>query len=231
MKTVKRWLLLRISFFLCWLFHKSYRYELVQSYNFDRAKALTSKQNYAIASWHNNCFAGILSHAKHKICLLVSRSFDGEFVAFLARMIGMTSVRGSSSRGGKEALKGLIDEVNKGWSAAITVDGPRGPVKVVKSGIITLASRTGTPIQPLCTVGEKQWVLHKSWDQFRIPKPFSRVAVVYGEPLMVPRDLNDQEFESVRRQVHESLEDLERVADDYFAASQKQPVPAKQQSA
>lgn len=217
MKSFKSWFLLRLSFFLLWLFHKSYRYERVNLEYFKEAQASTSNGNYAIASWHNNCLAGILSHAKHKICLMVSRSFDGEFVAFLAKNIGMTSVRGSSSRGGKEALQGLIEEVQEGWAAAFTVDGPRGPYKQVKAGVISLAAKTGAPIQPVCAVGEKQWVLHKSWDKFRIPKPFSRVAVVYGKPIFVSETLDEDQFEKTKDQVYDSLESLEVEAQQYFS--------------
>lgn len=217
MKKFKSWILLRIAFFLLWLLHKSYRYERVQIHNFQASKDKSPYGNYAIASWHNNCLAGILSHAKHRICLMVSRSFDGEFVAFLAKSIGMSSVRGSSSRGGKEALSNLITEVEQGWSAAFTVDGPRGPLKEVKAGAISLASKTGVQIQPVCAVGEKQWVLHKSWDKFRIPKPFTRVAVVYGEGISVPKNLSEEDFERSRQKVYESLEDLEKVAERYFA--------------
>ena len=217
MKPLKRWILLRLSYFLIWLFHKTYRYERVNIENLEEARDMTNHRHYAIASWHNNCFAGILSHAKHKICLMVSRSFDGEFVAYLAKKIGMSSVRGSSSRGGKEALGALVDEVNSGWSAAITVDGPRGPFKEVKSGIIALASKTSIPIQPVCCVGESQWILHKSWDQFRIPKPFSRVAVVYGKPFQLAKDLSQDDFDCSRKKVYDSLERLELEAKQYFA--------------
>ena len=72
-------------------------------------------------------------------------------------------------------------------------------------------------IQPVCAVGEKQWVLHKSWDKFRIPKPFTRVAVVYGEGISVPKNLSEEDFERSRQKVYESLEDLEKVAERYFA--------------
>ena len=140
MKKIKSWLLLRASFGLLWLFHKSYRYERVQEQNFIMTRKHSKHGNYAIASWHNNCLAGILSHAKHKICLMVSRSFDGEFVAFMAKRLGMSSVRGSSSRGGRQALSKLTSEVASGWAAGFTVDGPRGPFKKVKAGAAVLAA-------------------------------------------------------------------------------------------
>lgn len=224
MKSLKRWFLLRGCFLFCWLFHKTYRYERVHLQNFQKARSLTKHRNYAIASWHNNCFAGILSHARHRICLMVSKSFDGEFVAYLARKLGMGAVRGSSSRGGKEALYELVEEVNRGWAAAFTVDGPKGPFKEVKSGVISLASKTGAPIQPVASVGERQWVLHKSWDQFRVPKPFSRVAVVYGEPIQVGPDLSEERLLDLKQQLHQVLEDLEEQASRYFHPTEKPAV-------
>lgn len=216
MKPFKQWILLRLSYFFIWLFHRTYRYELVQQENFHKALAMTPHRHYALASWHNNCLAGILAHSRRKVCLMVSRSFDGEMVAFMARKLGMGSVRGSSSKGGKEALGNLAHRVADGWSAAITVDGPRGPYKEVKAGIISLSKKTMIPIQPVCARGEKQWVLHRSWDQFRVPKPFTRVAVVYGEPFQVPEDVDPQGFEQARLKVYNTLESLESVASQYF---------------
>lgn len=219
LKNLKRSLILRASYCLLFLLHKSYRYVIINEDHLNESKSLSRYGGFAIASWHNNCLAGILSHAGHKICLMVSRSLDGEFVAFLSGRLGMNSVRGSSSKGGREALVHLTDKVREGWAAAITVDGPRGPYKKVKSGVIALASQTNTAIQPLCAVGEHQWVFSKSWDQFRVPKPFSRVAVVYGKPILVDEYLGENHKQEVQSAVYDALEGLEEEARLFFNRS------------
>lgn len=215
-KKIKNWLLIRLIHLFCRTFHWTYRYEWVNIKHFSDAKSQSPHQSCAIALWHNNCFAGSMSHAGQKITAMVSQSFDGECIAYLLNKLGMSSVRGSSSRGGRAALSALIKSMKSGWSAAITVDGPRGPYKRVKSGVISLASRTGSPIVPLVAIGDKQWVFHKSWDQFRLPRPFSRVVVVYGEPIEVASGLTDEDYERHKAEIYEALENLEAQARLYI---------------
>ena len=174
---------------------------------------MSKKGNFAIASWHQNCFAGILSHTKENVTILVSRSFDGEIISHASESIGIYSVRGSSSRGGREALDGLVETLHSGKSIAITVDGPRGPAHKPKAGIFSAAFRGDVAILPLAAVADRYWTF-KSWDRFRLPKPFSRIYVVYGEPKKVRReDLGDQ--------LAASSEDLaKRLADADILAHQ-----------
>ncbi len=168
-------------------------------------------EGYAIASWHQNCFAGVLSHENKRLNILVSRSFDGEIIAYVGKKLGIGSVRGSSSRGGKEALKSMIRKVRSGEGAAITVDGPRGPVHQVKSGIISIACHTGTPILPLAAIGDRYWSL-RSWDKFRVPKPFSRVIIYYGDPYLLSKDMDARAWEAQKELVAEKLKVIDELA-------------------
>ena len=147
-----------------------------------------------IASFHENAAAGVLSHQGQPICQMISRSKDGEIVAFIGEKMGYMAIRGSSSRGSKEARDAMVSAVTSGLIGAITVDGPRGPRRVLKSGIVDVARKTGAPVIPTTCVGSSMWILRKTWDQTRIPKPFSRVLVHYGEPIVVPSNVQDDQF-------------------------------------
>lgn len=129
-------------------------------------------------------------------------------VAFLCDHMGLKPVRGSSSRGGGDARARLIAHLNAGNNPAITVDGPKGPIYKTKPGIIAVAKAGQCAILPLCAMGEKNWVL-RSWDRLHVPKPFSRVAIVYGAPITVPADTADDRFEEKRQSLDDALNTMQ----------------------
>jgi hypothetical protein len=105
----------------------------------------------------------------------------------------------------------MVREIRAGRSTAFTLDGPRGPALEAQPGAVWLASATGAPLLPAHAEAERSWAL-KSWDRTQIPRPFSRVAVVIGAPLPVPRRLSDQGMEDERRALECVLETLRRRA-------------------
>ena len=139
------------------------------------------------ALWHGRLLPLTYWHRGGRIAALVSRSGDGEYIARLVEGWGYETVRGSSSRGGSEALRDLVRKARNGWSLALTPDGPRGPRQRLQPGVITAAQLTGLPIVPLSAGCARAW-WPGSWDRFCVPKPFSTVRVLYGEPVRVPRD-------------------------------------------
>jgi len=92
------------------------------------------------------------------------------------------AVRGSSSRGGAGALRGLLKALKKGNCALMAVDGPRGPRGEVKPGIVYLARRTGVPVYPVSVAVSRGRRLARAWDQFLLPGPWARTVVCFGEP-------------------------------------------------
>ncbi|RYZ82382.1 MAG: DUF374 domain-containing protein, partial [Proteobacteria bacterium] len=128
---------------LCILLHKTYRYRFYNVDNRIEAEDVHAKKAFVIASWHQNCFAGILAHAGQGIALLVSRSLDGEIVSRLAHAIGLKAIRGSSKKGGREALAILVDQTHNGLRSAITIDGPKGPIFEIKRGVFCISAETG----------------------------------------------------------------------------------------
>ena len=173
------------------------------------ARRIHPHAQVAIAIWHRNSIGCMLSHAWRHLAILVSLSFDGEVIAYVARRFGIHSARGSSSRGGGEAFRQLLTHHKEGYDLGLTVDGPRGPRYKVKPGIIAMASRTGMPILPFAAVARREWVLHKAWDHFRIPKPFTEILCVFGEPIAIPRKNENTNFEVYAEMIEQSLMNLE----------------------
>ena len=91
---------------------------------------------------------------------------------------------------------------------AITVDGPIGPRRVVKPGSIYLGSVGQVALLPFAAVASRYWEL-RTWDRMRVPKPFSRVVVLYGEPMVVPQELSEAEFGGWQEVLAERLIELE----------------------
>ncbi|MDR0735173.1 MAG: lysophospholipid acyltransferase family protein [Elusimicrobiota bacterium] len=149
------------------------------------AMELDAKQRVIYAFWHNQQLFLLYPYRNRgKICVLVSMSKDGEYIARSLPKFKMKAMRGSTTRGGYSALRGLMDISEAGYSPAITPDGPRGPVYNARSGIIYLAQKTHLPIIP-AGVACSCRISVNSWDKFQIPLPFGKCALVYGEPVWV----------------------------------------------
>ncbi len=135
--------------------------------------------------WHGSQLPLLFTHRHRGLRVLVSRSRDGGMVAALLHSMGYGTVRGSSSRGGAQAVSDLCAALRK-TSCAITPDGPRGPAEVPKAGLFTLAERAGVPVKPM---GAAAWpaIRLSSWDRFLVPLPFGRVAVAEGIPIQPER--------------------------------------------
>lgn len=193
----------------------TYRIRVVDPRN--ETGVLKSGKRLVYASWHQRAFAGITFFSTRRpIAIIISRSRDGEIAARAVARLGWRPVRGSSSRGGKEALEEIKALGRSRYSVGHIVDGPQGPFGVVKPGLVRIAQHTGLPIVPAVTSAENQWVFN-SWDRFMVPKPFSRVIIRFGQPVHVPRAMAAGAFEAVRRQVEEGLkalyEDTDRIWD------------------
>jgi lysophospholipid acyltransferase (LPLAT)-like uncharacterized protein len=193
-------------YIFCRLLSATWRIRVVGMDQRRRALAASRTKGLLIASFHENAAAGVLSHQGQPICQMISRSKDGEIVAFIAQRMGFQAIRGSSSRGAKDARDEMVAAVRTGLIGAITVDGPRGPRRILKNGIIDIARKTGAPVLPTTCVGSSMWILRKTWDQTRIPKPFARLIVHYGEPIFIPDSINNEQFGDYTTKVKAALE-------------------------
>jgi len=134
--------------------------------------------------WHEVLLPLLWHHRGQDIAIVVSENRDGQYLADFARTLGYRAVRGSSSRGGARALLGAVRELRSGRAVAFTPDGPRGPRRELKAGVVAAAQRGGGIIVPIHARADREWRLD-SWDRFLIPKPAARVTVTYGRPFEV----------------------------------------------
>lgn len=151
-----------------------------------RAKLRADDQRFIYAFWHQRQVFFTVSHRGDKMSVLISKSVDGEMISETIRLCcGVASVRGSTTRGASDAVRGLITALRSGLDLGITPDGPKGPKEEIKEGVLYLAQKLGVPILPITNASSNRLILRKTWDQFQIPMPFGRSVVVYGEPIFV----------------------------------------------
>lgn len=170
-------------------------------------RRLAAGERCIFAVWHSRLFPFAYTHRGRRIAVLVSHHRDGELIARVARHMGFETARGSSTRGGEEGVRGMIEFAERRNLLGMTPDGPRGPAERVKRGLVYLASRTGWPVVPIASASRPDWVF-RSWDRFRVPRPFARVVVSYGAPIPIPRDLDDDATEAWRLRVEAAIADL-----------------------
>jgi lysophospholipid acyltransferase (LPLAT)-like uncharacterized protein len=156
--------------------------------------------------WHQRFFSGFFVPRIFGMnpCIMISQSRDGDIVSDVVARIGWVPVRGSTSRGGKKALHEMIAGVEKYRMSGHIVDGPQGPPRIIKPGLIALASQTGAAICPGYISYENPWVFN-SWDRFMIPKPFSSVLLQAGDFVFVPKDLDEKTFEEIRLDIERKM--------------------------
>jgi lysophospholipid acyltransferase (LPLAT)-like uncharacterized protein len=204
---------------LLWLIVRSlistYKIEVQGTEFRDKARTLGPHKSFIFALWHEQVISVMTGHAwTEPFLTLASRSKDGDYAAFVSEKMGYVSVRGSSRRkhidkGGKEALMEYIAGVNKGISGGMTVDGPRGPRQKCKPGVVIVARDTGSPVLPVVAIANRYWEFN-SWDRFKIPKPFAKIIMLYGEPISIESGASNERVDEVCAQVTESLKALEQ---------------------
>jgi len=196
------------------LLSATYRYRLVATQN--ERQVLDSYGSVVYASWHQRFFAGIAFFATRKpIAIMISQSRDGEMIARVVDILGWQSVRGSSSKGGVQALKKIRALAGQGFRFGHIVDGPQGPFGVVKPGLLTIAQFAGAPVLPVIVSAQRRWTFN-SWDRFMVPKPFSRVVLRFAPPIPVPRRLSPEDFEALRLHVEEKMKMLYEQTDRWW---------------
>lgn len=168
---------------------------------------------YILAGWHNNIYFACWLLRNRNLISLVSNSSDGQWVAQLMAPFGFEMVRGSSSKGGTQALLQMTRHAHKGRSFVISPDGPRGPRYHLQSGVIMLAKMTGLPIIPWHYEASSQWVFRKTWDQHKVPKPFSKIIHSFGDPFYVPAETRSTQLadyaDSLQQQMMDNVNRVE----------------------
>jgi hypothetical protein len=182
----------------------------------EHAEKFWNQEKFVIAAfWHQRLLMMPFLPHKGRVGMMISRHRDGEFIARAVKLFGIDSVRGSTTRGGAVALRGMVRFFESGAHLAITPDGPQGPRHVVQRGVIELARLTAAPIIPVAYSASRKKIFN-SWDHFILPLPFCKVIYVYGEAIFIPRHLGERELEEKRLLVEERLRQVTAEADGYF---------------
>ena len=188
----------------------TYRYKYINKEFKEHILKSSPNKNYIHAFWHQNILAAANLTIDVPHILMSSLSRDGDIIHDIFGRYGYVFARGSSSRGGKDALLQMIRQMNsEKLPGVITVDGPKGPFKVPKHGIFKVAQKTQTPIIPLCLYPEEFWEFN-SWDRFRLPKPFTTIIVLYGNPIYVGPEMDNSHFSVLSEKLKKALEELEK---------------------
>jgi lysophospholipid acyltransferase (LPLAT)-like uncharacterized protein len=179
-----------------------------------------SHENFVYAFYHQNLLATLLAHFNlNSFVVMVSASKDGDLISAPIEAMNHVTVRGSTSRGGIEALKKMIRLIHKGHPGAITIDGPRGPYKDIKDGIFQLSRLAQIPIIPIVCYPKYSMTFRKSWDQFRLPFPWTKIIIVKGSPIYV----DSKSYDSYRTVLRDELLQCELKAKQYFNPSKSFP--------
>lgn len=181
-----------------------------------RDQVLNSQRPVIGAFWHNRIMLMTeIWQTDRPVAMLQSRHADGRLIARTIQRLGIGDIVGSAGKGkgGAQAARAMLKALRAGTSVAVTPDGPRGPRMRVGGGIIALARMSGAPIYPVAWNVSRRKVL-KTWDRFLLAYPFSRGVFVWGEPLSVPRDADEDTLEALRLELEARLNGVCREADE-----------------
>jgi lysophospholipid acyltransferase (LPLAT)-like uncharacterized protein len=180
------------------------------------AAAVAAGEPLVYSLWHGRLLPLAWAHRGEGVVTLISLSKDGEYIARVVQGWGYGVVRGSTSRGGSRALGELIRLAKKGVSLAVTPDGPRGPRERMKPGLLVAAQRAGRAIVPVTGACSNAWWF-EGWDRFLVPKPFSRVVLVHGKPMRIPREIDEAGIERHAAELERTMRALQTQLDAELA--------------
>ena len=178
---------------------------------------------FILSMWHCHQCVVYAVKDKEKFRVLISASNDGEIIAEGALSLGIKSIRGSSKRHGTSAALGLIDNLKDGGSIGIMVDGPKGPKRKVKDGIINIAKLSGVPIIPVCWQSRNR-TFHKfnTWAEFQIPFGPCKTVALFGEPIYIPCDSTKEEMQEWCIKLEEAMNKVEQDLNENYESYLKQ---------
>jgi lysophospholipid acyltransferase (LPLAT)-like uncharacterized protein len=169
-------------------------------------------ENIIFECWHEYMILPLLVHANRHMNVLVSQHFDGEVISRILKSFGFRTIRGSSTRGGRAAYHEMKKKMDRGkFVVGFTPDGPTGPRREAKPGLIKLAIETGTPVIPI-SVAASNFKRLRSWDRLFIMLPFSKCSLVYGVPLYYSKTKDSQKLSQHIQELNEITNKLEGIA-------------------
>jgi lysophospholipid acyltransferase (LPLAT)-like uncharacterized protein len=182
-------------------------------------------ERYIYTFWHENMLLLAYHYGRPNVWILISHHADGQLITEITGKLGFRAVRGSSTRGGVKAVRGMV-ELGKSDHLAITPDGPRGPRREVQPGLIYTAARTGLPIV-LAGIAFRRCWRAKSWDRFAVPFPFTRAICISSELIHIPPELDRDTMEAYRTRVEACLHAIQQMAEDWALTGKRGAMPAE----
>lgn len=194
-----------ILFLLIYLISLTIKWEIKDQRS--RRGNIDANQPLIYVFWHNRILPATWFFRNMAIVVMTSQSYDGEIIARLIQRFGYGASRGSATRGGSRSLREMASCLAGKMDVAFTIDGPKGPIYVAKPGAVQLAKLTNCPLLPVCQTTSKFFEV-KSWDRFRIPKPFSKGLIAFEDPIYVTRDSSQEEVEKRQAELQAALDKL-----------------------
>jgi lysophospholipid acyltransferase (LPLAT)-like uncharacterized protein len=186
--------------------------------NRDYEEQVCRKRPFTCACFHGTMLFPVYYCRRYPGVVMVSRSWDGELIDRCLRRWGYDTTRGSSSRGGKDALREMIEILKeRKYCSGLAVDAPRGPSRQVKMGIVVIARETGDPVVPLVSWATRQ-IKFNSWDRMILPLPFGTIVMAFGKPTEIPQGLTADEYEAVRQEIEVEMNRVSKQAEDAVKA-------------
>ena len=181
-------------------------------------------ERFLYCVWHDSIMVPIFAGRHACSSALVSRHQDGSYIAGILKMVGISSVRGSTKHCGASAFRRMMTTA-KDKHIVITPDGPRGPRRTMQSGIVSLASHTGRAIIPTAYSCIRSWNIKGSWTDLMMPKPFTKIFLMAGEPIKVPADVSREEVARYTALVQDEMNQLGIEVEEMAALSRGATAP------
>ncbi len=180
------------------------------------AQACASDRPVFMGFWHDRMIYPLWYLRRYRPVALVSQSSDGDIMAALLESWGYATIRGSSTRGSREALRAMIRIRDKPDLLIVNaMDGPVGPARVAKVGGLALAAKKEAALIPMAAAASRYWTFKQSWDRFQLPKPFGRIMIQFGPPMEVAPDMD---AEALARRMGQRITQLEQETDAVAAS-------------
>lgn len=206
----------RCAFLVVRLLSLTYRVEHFHPEMREKASALHPKGGFLLACWHEHILGTLVSQKGWQYTTLASHSRAGRVIGYVCKSFGYRMIYGSQNRdgkdkGGMQAVRGLLASIKSGHPTAVTVDGSVGPRRYVKSGILDIGRRTGAGIIPFAVAADRYWEL-RTWDRFKLPKPFAKISVSYGEPFIPDKASSKEDIAKLQNELADKINHEELIA-------------------
>ncbi|MDX8411385.1 MAG: lysophospholipid acyltransferase family protein [Mariprofundaceae bacterium] len=205
----------RLIYLVYLLLSRTIRWQLVgERYRAGQA------QHFILSFWHARMLMMPYAFSRWQGYMLISEHRDGGFIADTMGLIGIKTVRGSTTRSGARAMLRMLRLVkSENTDLGITPDGPKGPREIAQPGTVQMSRKSGLPILPVC-YATKRHRRARSWDRFYIPLPFTRGVFVFGEFVHIG---HDEPMDDALAKVQAAMDNVQSQADRYFASTEESP--------